>query len=46
MALVFLRFNQVRVIAVNRQSRIDEGSAAHMGRATAQVLVTGAQGLV
>lgn len=46
MALVFLRFNQVRVIAVNRQSRIDEGSGARVGRTTAQVLVTGAQGLV
>ena len=46
MALVFLRFRQVRVIAVNRQSRIDEGSGGRVGRITAQVLVTGAQGLV
>lgn len=46
MALVFLRFRQVRVIAVNRQSRIEEGSGGRVGRSTAQVLVTGAQGLV
>ncbi|MDM7949102.1 hypothetical protein [Hydrogenophaga sp.] len=46
MALVFLRFNQVRVIAVNAQSRIDEGSGGRVGRTTAQVLVTGAQGLI
>jgi Trk K+ transport system NAD-binding subunit len=46
MTLVFMRFNQVRVIAVNRQSRIDEGSGGRVGRTTAQVLVTGAQGLV
>jgi hypothetical protein len=46
MTLVFLRFNQVRVIAVNRQSRIDEGGGGRVGRTTAQVLVTGAQGLV
>lgn len=46
MSLVFLRFAQVRVIAVNRQSRIDEGSGGRVGRTTAQVLVTGAQGLI
>lgn len=46
MTLVFLRFNQVRVIAVNRQSRIDEGSGGRVGRTTAQVLVVGAQGLI
>jgi hypothetical protein len=46
MALVFLRFAQVRVIAVNRQSRIEEGSSGQVGRTIAQVLVTGAQGLV
>jgi hypothetical protein len=46
MALVFLRFNQVRVIAVNAQSRIDEGGGGRVGRTTAQVLVTGAQGLI
>lgn len=46
MTLVFLRFNQVRVIAVNAQSRIDEGSGGRVGRTTAQVLVTGAQALV
>jgi hypothetical protein len=46
MTLVFLRFNQVRVIAVNRQSRIDEGGGGRVGRTTAQVLVTGAQGLI
>jgi len=46
MTLVFQRFSQVRVIAVNRQSRIDEGSAGRVGRTTAQVLLTGAQGLL
>lgn len=46
MALVFLRFNRVRVIAVNAQSRIDEGSGGRVGRTTAQVLVTGAQGMI
>lgn len=46
MTLVFLRFAQVRVISVNRQSRIDEGSGGRVGRTTAQVLVTGAQGLI
>ncbi|WP_291008693.1 hypothetical protein [Hydrogenophaga sp.] len=46
MALVFLRFEQVRVITVSRQSRIDEGSAGRVGRTVTQVLVTGAQGLV
>jgi hypothetical protein len=46
MSLVFLRFKQVRVIAVNAQSRIDEGSGGRVGRTTAQVLVTGAQGLI
>jgi len=46
MTLVFLRFAQVRVIAVNRQSRIEEGSSGRVGRTTALVLVTGAQGLV
>ena len=46
MTLAFLRFKQVRLIAVNRQSRIDEGSGGRVGRTTAQVLVTGAQGLI
>jgi hypothetical protein len=46
MSLVFLRFKQVRVIAVNAQSRIDERSGGQVGRTTAQVLVTGAQGLI
>ena len=38
MALVFLRFNQVRVIAVSAQSRIDEGGGGRVGRTTAQVV--------
>jgi hypothetical protein len=46
MALVFLRFAHVRVIAVSNDSRIDEGSGGRVGRTQAQVLVTGAQGLV
>jgi hypothetical protein len=45
MALMFLRYAQVKVIAVARSSRV-EGDAARIGRTEAQVLVTGAQGLV
>jgi len=45
MTLVFLRHAQVRVIAVTRSSRIDPVSA-QIGRTTAQVLLTGAQGLI
>lgn len=46
MTLAFLRFKQVRVIAVNRHSHLEEGSGGRVGRTTAQVLVTGAQGLI
>jgi len=45
MALMFLRYAQVRVIAVTHSSRV-EGDAASLGRTEAQVLITGAQGLV
>jgi len=46
MKMVFFRFSQVRVIAANRQSSIDPASGGRIGRTTAQVLVTGAQGLI
>lgn len=45
MALMFLRYAQVKVIAVTRSSRV-AGDAARVGHTEAQVLVTGAQGLV
>lgn len=45
MALMFLRYRQVKVIAVSRSSRVDPASG-RIGRTEAQVLVTGAQGLI
>ncbi len=45
MALMFLRYQQVRVIAVTRSSRVDT-AGGQTGRTEAQVLVTGAQGLI
>lgn len=45
MALMFLRYRQVKVIAVSRSSRVDPASD-RIGRTEAQVLVTGAQGLI
>ena len=45
MALMFLRYQQVKVIAVTRSSRVD-AAGGQTGRTEAQVLVTGAQGLV
>ncbi len=45
MTLMFLRYAQVKVIAVTRNSRVDE-AGGQTGRTEAQVLVTGAQGLI
>jgi len=45
MALMFLRYQQVKVIAVTRSSRVD-AAGGQTGRTEAQVLVTGAQGLI
>lgn len=45
LALMFLRYQNVKVIAVSRSSRVDL-AAGRIGRTEAQVLVTGAQGLI
>lgn len=45
MALMFLRYQNVKVIAVTRNSRVDP-AAGRIGRTEAQVLITGAQGLI
>jgi len=43
--LMFLRYAQVRIVAIGRRSVIDP-QAPHLGRTEAQVLVSGAQGLI
>lgn len=43
--LMFLRYAQVRIVAVGRRSTVDP-QAPHLGRTEAQVLVAGAQGLI
>ncbi|MCV0439219.1 MAG: hypothetical protein K5880_11335 [Hydrogenophaga sp.] len=45
MTLMFLRYTNVRIVAVTRNSRIDSGSS-QVGHTEARVLVTGAQGLI
>ncbi len=45
MALMFLRYQQVKVIAVTRSSQVDV-AGGQTGRTEAQVLVTGAQDLI
>jgi hypothetical protein len=45
MRLMFLRYAQVRVVAIGRRSVVDP-QAAHLGRTEAQVLVAGAQDLI
>ncbi|NWF44221.1 hypothetical protein F3K02_02985 [Hydrogenophaga sp. D2P1] len=45
MTLMFLRYAQVKVIAVSRSSRIDPPGSP-IGLTEAQVVVTGAQGLI
>ena len=46
MTLVFLRFAQVRVLAVSSRSSLEDGENGTLGLTEAQVLVTGAQGLI
>ena len=45
MTVMFLRFANIRLVAVTRSSRIDP-TAPQKGYTDAQVLVTGAQGLI
>lgn len=45
MVLMFLRYQQIRVVAVTRRSQVDP-AAGRIGRTEAQVLVTGAQDLI
>lgn len=45
MTLMFMRYANIKIIAVTRNSRIDSGSS-QVGHTDAQVLVTGAQGLI
>jgi hypothetical protein len=45
MTLMFMRYANIKIIAVTRNSRIDAGSS-QVGHTEAQVLVTGAQGLI
>ena len=45
MTLMFMRYANIRIVAVTRNSRIDAGSS-QVGHTEAQVVVTGAQGLI
>lgn len=45
MTLMFMRYANVKIIAVTRSSRIDTGSS-QVGHTEAKVVVTGAQGLI
>lgn len=45
MALMFLRYQNVKVIAVSSSNRVDT-AGGRTGRTEAQVLITGAQGLM
>lgn len=45
MTLMFMRYANVKIIAVTRSSRIDSGSS-QVGHTEAKVVVTGAQGLI
>lgn len=45
MTVMFLRYANIRLVAVTRSSRVDP-AAPHKGYTEAQVLVTGAQGLI
>ena len=46
MTLVFLRYAQVRVVALSNRSSLEDGENGSLGLTEAQVLVTGAQGLI
>lgn len=45
MTLMFMRYANIKIIAVTRSSRIDSGSS-QVGHTEAKVVVTGAQGLI
>lgn len=45
MTLMFMRYANIRILAVSRDSRIDSGTS-QVGHTEAQVVVTGAQGLI
>jgi hypothetical protein len=45
MALMFMRYASIKIIAVTRHSRIDAGSS-QVGHTEARVVVSGAQGLI
>ena len=46
MTLMFLRYAQVRVVAVSSRSSLKDGANGTLGLTEARVLVTGAQGLI
>jgi hypothetical protein len=45
MTLMFMRYTNIKIVAITRNNRIDTGSS-QVGHTQAQVLVTGAQGLI
>ena len=45
MTLMFMRYANIKIIAVTRNSRIDSGTS-QVGHTDAKVVVTGAQGLI
>ena len=45
MTLMFMRYANIKILAVSRSSRIDSGTS-QVGHTEAQVVVTGAQGLI
>lgn len=45
MTLMFMRYANIKILAVSRNSRIDSGSS-QVGHTEAKVVVTGAQGLI
>ncbi len=45
MTLMFMRYTNIKIVAITRYNRIDTGSS-QVGHTQAQVLVTGAQGLI
>jgi hypothetical protein len=46
MVLMFFRYAQVRIVSVSSRSSLEDGEGGTLGRTEAQVLVTGAQGLI
>ena len=45
MTLMFMRYTNIKIVAITRNNRIDTGSS-QVGHTQAKVLVTGAQGLI